>query len=681
MPKNSEAQKIVSISESGCYSIFSGDTLRIGNNCFERAYLWNSGNLVSLYWENKKTREVYHFTDTLPDFTLPKEMHEMGSSDIKAEFIKASPKWNAHLAVEVYSVLGKLHVKRLFRIFPGTSAFQCTYFLKGKADSHWVNHYAGATSLDNLEQYSDVSHGFSFAPVLEKIQLPGLSWSIRTVRFYDITDRYNNFCQESEELLYRMNIHKGNLAILRNMETGSRIFILKESPSYYSQLSYPGADFISSIGKIQLIGIGLDSADLKESEWIQAYGFVSGFGGNSEYETLSALRTYQKNIFPGYAASEPIFMTNTWGDRGQDKKLGEAFIMEEIAAAKRLGSNYLQIDDGWEAGLSANSAFKGGTFETIWDREGYWDVHPEKFPRGLKPLLDSASRAGIKLSIWFNPAYKNNYENWQKDAEVLWNLNRNYGFNIIKIDGLKLENKISEDRVRKLFDYVYDKTGGELSYNLDITAHKRFGYHFFNEYGTYWVSNRYTDWKNYYPHTTLRNLWLLSKYVPPEKLQMPFCNIWRNAENYGDNIFAPGKVTFDYALATVMAAQPMGFFENSGLPEQAFEISKTVQSYLSVQQDFHKGIILPVGEEPSGTSWTGFQSVTSEKTGYFLFFRELNEIATEQIKVWLPEGSRIKLEKIAGVGAETIKCKTEKGSIGISLPGPNSWALYSYTIL
>lgn len=54
---------------------------------------------------------------------------------------------------------------------------------------------------------------------------------------------------------------------------------------------------------------------------------------------------------------------------------------------------------------------------------------------------------------------------------------------------------------------------------VDETAGRRGGYHYLNEYGNLFLENRYTDWTNYYPYTTLRNLWMLSKYVPAEKFQ------------------------------------------------------------------------------------------------------------------------------------------------------------------
>lgn len=97
------------------------------------------------------------------------------------------------------------------------------------------------------------------------------------------------------------------------------------------------------------------------------------------------------------------------------------------------------------------------------------------------------------------------------------------------------------------------ETNHHVIFNLDATAGRRGGYHSMNEYGNIFLENRYTDWGNYYPYRTLRNLWQLSRYVPAEKMQVEFLNKWRNADKYADNdIFAPKSYSFDYLLALLL---------------------------------------------------------------------------------------------------------------------------------
>ena len=89
---------------------------------------------------------------------------------------------------------------------------------------------------------------------------------------------------------------------------------------------------------------------------------------------------------------------------------------------------------------------------------------------------------------------------------------------------------------------------------------RRGGYHYFNEYGNLFLENRYTDWQNYYPYTTLRNLWMLSKYVPAAKIQIEFLTnggMLTNTRGYVWTCY----YSFDYLFAITMAAQPLAWFE------------------------------------------------------------------------------------------------------------------------
>ncbi|WP_217452104.1 hypothetical protein [Mucilaginibacter humi] len=112
--------------------------------------------------------------------------------------------------------------------------------------------------------------------------------------------------------------------------------------------------------------------------------------------------------------------------------------------------------------------------------------------------------------------------------------------------------------LRKMFDTVMLVTNNQAVFNLDVTAGRRYGYHYFNTYGNIFLENRYTDWSNYYPHWTLRNLWMLSAYVPPQNLQIEFLNNYRKADKYDKaDQFAPSKVSMEYEFALTMMAQPL----------------------------------------------------------------------------------------------------------------------------
>ncbi len=371
---------------------------------------------------------------------------------------------------------------------------------------------------------------------------------------------------------------------------------------------------------------------------------------------------------------------NTWGDRSQDSKVNEQFSLIEVEQAARLGVTHFQIDDGWQVGKSPNSALAKGSFNNIWDNPGYWKPDPVKYPNGLYPIVQRGNQLGVEICLWFNPSVQNDYADWQKDAQALIDLYNEYGIRTFKIDGLGIPTKQSEVNLRKLFDKVLEETSCQVVFNLDATAGRRGGFHLFTEYGNIFLENRYTDWGNYYPYHTLRNLWQLSRYVPAEKLQIEFLNKWRNCEKYGNELFAPANYSFEYLFATTMAGQPLAWFEGSGLPEEAFTIHKTIAGYKEIQHDFHQGVILPVGEEPSGKSWTGFQSL-HEGRGYFIFYRENHPESIYPVKTWLPGGTRIQCTPLLGNGTPFIQTAGRDGTLEIEISHINEYAMYKYEII
>lgn len=426
----------------------------------------------------------------------------------------------------------------------------------------------------------------------------------------------------------------------------------------------------------------MQSSDLDLQEWKKAYGFVTGVYFGNEENKLLALRNYQQRIRIHRAERDEMIMMNTWGDRGQDTKVNEEFCLAELDAGAKLGITHFQLDDGWQSGRSANSAFAGGSFEDIWRNPNYWKPNPQKFPNGLAPIMEKGKKLGIEICLWFNPSPDDGNINWEKDADVLISLYKQYGIRTFKIDGVKMPDKNSEINFRKLLDKVVEATNGAVVFNLDVTAGRRGGYHSFNEYGNIFLENRYTDWQNYYPYWTLRNLWMLSHYVPPQNLQIEFLNKWRNAAKYGDDQFAPANYSFDYLFAITMAAQPLAWFEGTGLPEEAFPVSKTIASYKSVMTNFHSGNILPIGDEPSGKSWTGFQSQkTGSSDGYVLIFRELNEQNSATLELSQLSVGKYLFEPVSGSGKVFYAQVNSSHEVSFELDNSNSFALYKYELV
>ena len=154
--------------------------------------------------------------------------------------------------------------------------------------------------------------------------------------------------------------------------------------------------------------------------------------------------------------------------------------------------------------------------------------------------------------------------------------------------------------------------------------------------------------------------------MPPQNLQIEFLNRWRNADRYpADDPLAPQRVPFDYCFAITMMAQPLAWFEATGLPEEAFAIAPLIRTYRAHQERIHAGQIFPIGEEPSGTGWTGFQSLRGDE-GYLIVYREHNDRSEARLKLWNVAGRTIHCTLVAGQGHDFSAAVDASGEVAFA---------------
>ncbi|QDK81971.1 alpha-galactosidase [Spirosoma sp. KCTC 42546] len=668
---------------SNCQAIRKGDTLILGNSLIQRTYLFHNGNLSSLSITDKRTGKTWGLASKGVDFALPAKTGDPARGEFTVKTLAETPSTPAHLEAEVLVALGTVWVKRVFRIYPNCPAIACDYYLKGSA-SGWQEQVQQAYDLRNIESQAAQKEGESNTVVIDRLALPGPHWKGKSVEFFDATDQNNTLVQEYSRLAYRQEVRmRGNLLFLNEVGTDAGLFWLKEAPVSGVQLAYPGFDFSLKIGEARAAGVGMGPGDLRPDEWVRGYSLVLGVSSGGEQGQLAALRTYQQNLRVRKPNRDEMILLNTWGDRGQDKNINESFVLRELELGAKLGITHFQLDDGWQQGKSANSAFQGGSFKDIWRKPDYWLPDPKKFPMGFSQIMEAGKKQGITLSTWFNPSVDSSFKYWDRDAQVMIDQYNTYGIRMWKIDGVRIADKQAEINFRKMLDTVMASTHGEAVFNLDVTAGRRFGYHYFYEYGNLFLENRYTDWANYYPHYTLRNLWMLARYVPPQRLQIEFLNKWRNQDRYpkGDN-FSPTHYSFDYLFASTIPAQSLAWMEARNLPAEAFAIADLIKAYKNQWQEWHSGQIFPIGDEPSGTSWTGFQSILDQKaTGYVLVFREKNKSNTARLKLTdVPPGT-YQFTHLMGQG-KTVKLKIDStGHARFTLPKALSYGFYRYQLV
>ncbi|MNI21964.1 Melibiase [compost metagenome] len=482
------------------------------------------------------------------------------------------------------------------------------------------------------------------------------------------------------------------LFVCNPLSEGS-LFFLKESPTPQAQMNYPGYDYRFVDKHVFMAGGGLSAADLRMDDYMPAYGSAVGIASGGMTAALRVLHDYHTSIRRFKPEIDSFVMSNTWGDRSRDSRMSEAFLMAELEVAAQTGIDILQLDDGWQQGATSNSVISGGVWSGYYDhQDNFWQVNKERFPNGLDSVVQRAKELGVKLGLWFSPDSSSNFANWQLDAETLMHLHQAFGINYFKLDGINIQSKAGEVNLVSMMKHVIHKSEASVYFNLDTTAQIRLGYYGRNQYGCLFLENRYTDYPNYFPHYTLRNLWMLSKYVPVRKLQMEFLNVERNQSLYGVDPLSPASCGFAYAFGVTMASNPLAWMELSGLSEENQQLLTVMLSaYRRLQVELLEGTVLPIGEEPSGFGWTGFQSLhTSSNKGMLVIYREHSASENHSFNLWELYGHELKLDCMiryesgvwSGDGTAPVESfQLQPDHIGryhFKLHQPFSFAIYRY---
>jgi len=664
----------------GVQAALNDGRLVLSTGRVERSYLWQDGLLQTDGLRDLGGAGTWAGVGR-PDWVLPGETLEATDGRLDVSEFAGHAAWPAHLRVEVTCRLGALELRRVFRLYDGCPAIACDLYVRGVASGPWRGTAFEAYEPSSLAALGQRRDGGKYAPVTDRIGTGQRHLRVQAVAFKDITDRRNNLVDDETILPYRApHWLTGNLLLAEDLLTGDGLFLLKEAPCSDVQLAWPGCDFGAARGELAVVGLGIDPEDLDTGRWTRCYGTVIGLGDGGIDGALSSLRDYQARLRVKDPSRDITIMANTWGDRSQDARVSEPFAMGELEAGRRLGITHLQLDDGWQTGRSGASVEAGGSLAGIWERQDWWQPRPERFPNGLGPVVQRGREVGIEVCLWYNPSKDDSYAHWEDDARTLIGLYREHGIRIFKIDGVNIPDKRADINLRAMFDAVLEATDYAVTFNLDATAQRRFGCHYLNEYGNIFLENRYSDHSSYYPHWTLRNLWQLARYVPPQNLQMEFLNRWRNEDKYpADDPLAPCRVPFGYCFATVAAAQPLAWFEVQNLPDEAFALADTLQVYREHQPAWQAGQVFPIGECPDGVSWTGFQSV-GDGAGYVLLLREHNDRPTAKVKLWRMAGASLVCEPVCGAGQAFAGVVDDDGRLAVSLPEPFSFALYRYRI-
>ncbi len=620
---------------NGCYAEFDGEFLKIGNSKIERVI-----QIYNNFPINKEvTDKVNGKTYTTPfkillinanEFDYRKAEYEF-SSCVKPEIGFSTEGLQAELIIKSENKEYKL----VYTIKPNTSSIRYNLYFKGeyktpKHEEKWrMNISSQYETLYKEEGIFDPQYNAIDCFTLEDKHL-----TLTAIDLREDTDYNCDICTEKEFLTFPSSAgnYQLNAGVFECNVDGLAFMITRDcyvkDKGYDDVLVFTGREYIGIRGNNP-------PADGVYDDYISLGGTTITVGTKDNiYEN------YRKDFLQEYYNVPLYTISNTWGDGNQDSRICEEFILKEIDAAAILGVDVVQIDDGWQTGKTMNTAFANN--KNTWgdfynDDNNFWAVDKEKFPSGLKVVSDYAKQKGVKLGIWFAMDQPNHYANWERDADILIKLHKEFNAEYFKIDSLAILDPLCENNIYNFVKKVKKESNGKIKLNMDITNNRRFGYYIHPEASTLFVENRYLKSTTYYPHTTLRALWNLSKIFPTNRFQFEVTNNELFEEKYKGNILRPALYPIDYLFASVMVANPLMWMELSGLSAESIQkLQKIISVYKNIREDFANAFITPMGGKPNGFKETGFMVKAQNGNAYAICLFEplsIGEIAWE-----MPEG-------------------------------------------
>jgi alpha-galactosidase len=630
----------------GAYARWSPEEVVVGNRHFERKWKVDQGLLTAT-----SLRDLDAGIEWIARPANAPAPHPAGEPAKRDRELLGTTSTGKQNAVEEASLVLKLAsddgdvFSYRFQIFPSARGVGITF--SSAVDGQ------GATAEETdvptgIEVDPSIATVVSASDALEDLMLSPHHIRFTQVLLKDQTDYHNQLVFENSWLSTpsegRLSL-PGNVFYAEDPLTKAGLIFVKFAPLPHARpvKSDWDAQFIGGPRRLRFAG--------------QGYPFVLLSYSGGRVGMIEALQSYQRQLRAYNPDRDAMFLSNTWGDRSRDARINEAFMLREVEAGARLGVDIIQIDDGWQKGMTANSARGRGVWNDYWATDpDFWNPNPDGFPNGLEKVVSAAREKGMKFGLWYGPDSIREAANWERDADRILELHRQHGIDYFKLDSMKVETPATGHNLQRFFDKVMEDSQGRVVFDLDVTAEIRPGYFGAPGAGPIFVENRYTDFRNYWPHHTLRNLWALAHFVDPLRLRMEFLNNTRSQERYEGDPLAPIRYRPDTLFATVMYANPLGWFEVSNLPEEyVAQASALVDVWKRERPALFSGTILPIGDAPDGASWTGLASIAQDrKSARILVFRELNDASKWTTPLPLIHTEKLKITTLAGRGTATI---------------------------
>lgn len=673
-----------------CYVLATEDSLTIGNGLIERRWDCSGDHFRTTGLTNRMTGHEW----VPADYCGPESVicHRNKSFGLAGSSTAGALELEAEVRDETALESRCLHAVvsvRIDRPVPGSTGPVAAGEDRFTIKKHFLIYPGVPVIRTCLEVGSEAPVKGLAGSTIDSIQLAPRELRATAIELHDDTDSTNYLVTRRQaRVLQRMaQGFAGNMLFVEDPVSEEGVFMVKESPVHDSQLFPQTYDF--RVNPLSVIGAGFD--DLQPGRNRRTYGAAVGVYSGGQDEGIAALKSYQRSRYKVIPTRDFMVSSNPWEDHLQ--KIDEGVILQELAAASCLGLSHFQIDYGWF-----------GRYMTDFDET--------KFPRQLTRIRQAADDYGIKLGLWMNPMgvwaespVVKEHPDWVAigaDGEPVESFsfidpvlgmdlcNDGYfgyirdlmlryhdqcGIVNFKLDMFQLDRY--DTRFGDLYDHweAYERLQREVriarpdvEFIQDVTVGKRPSYDYSLEYGIIMLENRYLIPRagRYYPHQTLGNLWQLAPFVPPQKILI---------ETHHD---APGYSAV-YSFAIAMFANPLFWEALAKIPPSETEALATlIDIYKRHRDEIFSGHILPIGEAPSGESWTGFQSICSGGgTGYVIVFREGTARASATLDLKLTLGKKVVLRSLTDSTPDIVRSAAATG-VKFCLERENSFRLYRY---
>jgi alpha-galactosidase len=150
---------------------------------------------------------------------------------------------------------------------------------------------------------------------------------------------------------------------------------------------------------------------LKPGESLETPAYYGGFTDQGFGEASRLMHRLERDeILPDRAAPHPRpVLYNSWeATTFNVSEEGQKALADKAA---KIGVELFVIDDGWFGQRNDDHAGLGD-----------WTVNPQKFPRGLKPLIDHVKGRGMEFGLWVEPEMVNpNSDLYRKHPDWVMN--------------------------------------------------------------------------------------------------------------------------------------------------------------------------------------------------------------------------------------------------------------------